>query len=210
VIVKVRPKTALVLAGGGMFGAVQVGMLKALSAAGVSVDLVVGSSVGAINGAFYAGAPTLDGVRRLETVWREVKRRDAFPMTWRTLAGFLLRRDFLISSDGIRNLARQHLPYENLEQSTIPMHVVATDVLSGGAVILSHGSAIEAIAASAAIPAAFAPVRIGKRLLIDGAVTCNTPVNVAVSLGAKRLIILPTGFACNLMEPPQQGDCMNL
>jgi NTE family protein len=197
-----RPKTALVLAGGGMFGAIQVGMLKALSAADVTADLVVGSSVGAINGAFYAGAPTAAGVRQLETVWRDVSRRDVFPMTWRTLAGFARRRDFLISSDGIRKLAEQHLPYANLEQAILPIHVVTTDVLSGGPVILSSGNAIDAIVASSAIPAAFAPVRIDNRLLIDGAVTSNTPVKVAVELGARRLIVLPTGFACSLNAPP--------
>ena len=63
-------KTAFVFAGGGSFGAIQVGMLQSLAANGVTADMVVGCSVGALNGAFYAGDPTLDGVQRLATIWR--------------------------------------------------------------------------------------------------------------------------------------------
>ena len=97
-------KTAFVLAGGGSLGAVQVGMMQALAKRGISADMVVGSSVGALNGAFYAGAPTLAGVERLAQIWRGLRRRDVFPLTWRTLLGFVWRRDFLISHDGIRKL----------------------------------------------------------------------------------------------------------
>ena len=78
-------RTAFVLAGGGSFGAVQVGMLKALAAAGIRPDLVVGSSVGAINGAWYAGTLTPEGVARLERIWRSLSRRDVFPLEWRWL-----------------------------------------------------------------------------------------------------------------------------
>src|SRR5436190_21082733 len=95
-------KTAFVFAGGGSFGAIQVGMLQSLVAHGVTADMVVGSSVGALNGAFYAGDPTLKGVQRLADIWRDLKRDDVFPITWRTLIGFLWRRDFLITHDGIR------------------------------------------------------------------------------------------------------------
>ena len=68
-------RTAFVFAGGGSFGAIQVGMLQSLAAHGVAADMVVGSSVGALNGAFYAGDPTLDGVQRLAAVWRGLTRR---------------------------------------------------------------------------------------------------------------------------------------
>jgi predicted acylesterase/phospholipase RssA len=87
-------KTAFVFAGGGSFGAIQVGMMHSLTAHGISADMVVGSSVGAINGAYYAGDPTLKGVQQLERVWRGLQRHDVFPITWRTLLGFVWRRDF--------------------------------------------------------------------------------------------------------------------
>src|SRR5256885_7324827 len=94
-----QPKTAFVFAGGGSFGAIQVGMLHALASHGIVADMVFGSSVGALNGAYYAGDPTLEGVRKLEAIWRGLRREDVFPVTWRTLLGFVRRRDFLVTSD---------------------------------------------------------------------------------------------------------------
>ena len=79
------PKTAFVFAGGGSFGAIQVGMLHSLASHGIAADMVFGSSVGALNGAYYAGTPTIEGIRQLETIWRGLRRQDVFPVTWRTL-----------------------------------------------------------------------------------------------------------------------------
>jgi NTE family protein len=197
-----RVKTAFVFAGGGSFGAIQVGMMHALAAHGVSADMVVGSSVGAINGAYYAGDPTLKGVLQLETIWRGLHRHDVFPVNWRTLFGFIWRRDFLIPHDGIQKLIDDHLPYRNLQDAQLPLHIVTTDIVSGDSVVLSEGPAAQAIVASTAIPGAFAPVHYKDRYLADGAISSNTPVRVAVAKGARRLIVLPTGFACALHMPP--------
>jgi len=87
-----HPKTALVLAGGGSLGSVQVGMLRALAARGVRPDLIVGSSVGALNAAHYAGMPTADGVEKLAGIWRSLRRQDVFPITLRGLIGFVSGR----------------------------------------------------------------------------------------------------------------------
>src|ERR1044071_8949401 len=187
-----RPKTAFVFAGGGSFGAIQVGMLHSLASHGIVADMVFGSSVGALNGAYYAGEPTIAGVRKLEAIWRELRRQDVFPITARTLFGFLRRRDFLVASDGLRKLIETHLSYRNLEDAKIPIHVVATDILSAETVVLSKGPACDAILASAAIPAAFAPVHLQNLYLAEGAICSNTPVRVAAAMGAKRLVILPT------------------
>ena len=198
-------RTALVLAGGGSFGAVQVGMLRALVAFGITPDLVVGSSVGAINGAYYAGAPTAQGVTQLEMIWRGLRRREIFPFGWRSLLALLTHRNFVVDPGGLRRVIEERLPYRNLEHAAIPLHVVATDLLGGGSVRLSGGPAVEAVLASCAIPAAFPPVHIGERYLIDGAVASNTPISVAVELGARRVVVLPTGFACALEAPPQDA-----
>jgi NTE family protein len=195
-------KTALVFAGGGSFGAIQVGMMHSLAKHGITADMVVGSSVGAINGAYYAGNPTLKGVLQLEHIWRGLQRRDVFPITWRTLLGFIWRRDFLIPHDGIRKLIDDHIPYRNLEDAKLPVHIVTTDLISGDSVVLSEGSTAEAIVASTAIPGAFAPVHYKDYYLADGAISSNTPVRVAVAKGARRLIILPTGYACAAHAPP--------
>jgi NTE family protein len=196
------PKTAFVFAGGGSFGAIQVGMLQSLVRHGVSADMVVGSSVGALNGAFYAGDPTLSGVERLAEIWRGLQRQDVFPFTWRTLLGFLWRRDFLIPHDGIRKLVDDHIPYQNLEDARLPVHIVTTDIITGDSIVFSNGPAAEAIVASTSIPGAFSPVHYGDYYLSDGALSSNTPVRIAVKKGARRLIILPTGHACANDAPP--------
>jgi len=192
-----------VFAGGGSFGAIQVGMMHALAAHGVVADMVVGSSVGALNGAYYAGVPTLDGVKHLADIWRGLRRQDVFPVSVRTLLGFLWRRDFLISHDGVRKLIDDHLPYKNLQDAKLPVHIVTTNIVTGGSVVLSEGSAAEAIVASTSIPGAFAPVRYRGMYLADGAISSNTPIKVALEKGARRLIILPTGFACAGEAPPK-------
>ncbi len=189
-------------AGGGSFGAVQVGMMQSLAKHGVTADMVVGSSVGALNGAYYAGDPTLTGILRLAEIWRGLRRHDVFPVTWRTLLGFLWRRDFLIPHDGIRKLIDDHLPYRELQDAKLPVHIVTTDIITGDAVVLSEGSAAEAIVASTAIPGAFAPIPYKNYYLADGAISSNTPIKVAVNKGATRLIILPTGHACANQAPP--------
>jgi NTE family protein len=194
--------TAFVLAGGGSFGAIQVGMLRELVDHGIKPDLVVGSSVGAINGAYFAGDPTAAGVTRLESIWCTLKRQDIFPVTLRRLAGLLFDSSALVDSRGLRRLIERHLPYKALEDAAIPVHVTATEVLSGNSVRLSSGPAVEAILASCAIPAAFPPVHVGEHYLFDGAVANNTPVVTAVELGASKLVVLPTGFACALKAPP--------
>lgn len=195
-------KTALVLAGGGSFGAVQVGMLRELIDYGLKADFVVGSSVGAVNAAYFAGAPNASGVAHLEAIWLGLSRSEIFPLTWRSMTRLVGRRDFVIDPSGLRGILERHFRYGLLEHASLPVHVVATDLLGGGTVRLSSGPAVEAALASCAIPVAFPPVRIGGRYLIDGAVASNTPISVAVDLGATRVLVLPTGFACALKAPP--------
>ena len=194
--------TAFVFAGGGSFGAIQVGMLQALAKHGVVADMVVGSSVGAMNAAYYAADPSVETVERLAGIWRGIRRNDVFKITFGSFMCFALRRDFLVSQRGLRRLIRDNLPYVNLEDAQIPVHVVTTDIVSGETVVLSSGSAEDAIAATTAIPGAFSPVRHGSRLLSDGAISSNTPVRIAITKGATRLVILPTGYACAGRAPP--------
>jgi NTE family protein len=177
-------------------------MLHSLATHGIAADMVVGSSVGALNSAYYAGNPTLEGIERLETIWRGLRRRDVFPIGWATVLGFLVRRNFLVEPNGLRALIETNLTYRNLEDAQIPIHIVATDILTGATVVLSEGPAAQAIIASAAIPVVFPSVRFKDVYLVDGAVSSNTAVKVAVEQGARRLIVLPTGYACALSEPP--------
>ncbi|UVJ45601.1 patatin-like phospholipase family protein [Pseudomonas sp. LS1212] len=197
-------KTAFVLAGGGSLGAVQVGMLKALNKEQIKPDFIVGASVGAINAAYYAASPDEAGIARLEQIWMSLRRTDIFPFsTLGTVLCLLGRRDHFALPRQLRALIASQLPYRRLEEAALPCHVVATDVLDGTEVILSSGEIEEALLASAAIPAVFPGVTIAGRSLIDGCVSSNTPISAAVSLGATRLVIIPTGSPCVLQAPPR-------
>lgn len=196
-------RTAFVLAGGGSLGAVQVGMLKALNREQITPDFIVGASVGAINGAYFAAAPDETGIAHLERIWLGLRSPDIFPFsTLSTVLCLLGRRDYLALPRHLHTLIESQLPYRRLEDAALPCHVVATDVLDGTEVILSVGEATSALLASTAIPAVFPSVSIAGRLLMDGGIASNTPIAAAVSLGATQVLILPTGTPCALQAPP--------
>ncbi len=206
-----RSITAFVFAGGGSLGAVEVGMLEALVEEGIFPDLIVGASVGAINGAYFAAYPDRDGVRALARIWRGLHRRDVFPFSpLGSLFSLMSLRNHLLSPAPLRRLIARHLPYRDLSKTAVPVHVVATNVLTGTEVILSSGPAVEAVLSSAAIPAVFPPVKLGGHYLADGGVANNTPISVAVKLGADRIIVLPTGFSCDISKPPANALAMGL
>ena len=114
--------TAFVLSGGGSLGAVQVGMMQALAAAGITPDLLVGTSAGAINAAYVAGhgvgPPSLDG---LEVIWSRLRRRDVFALRPMRLGAAAVGRASSMCDDaGLRHLIAQNLPFERLEASGHP------------------------------------------------------------------------------------------
>lgn len=197
-----QPVTAFVMAGGGSLGAVEVGMLQELLAEDVRPDFIVGASAGAINGAFFASEPTRSGVDKLRAIWLGLRRQDVFPFDFRNLFSVLTGRGHLVESHGLRRLLERHLPYADLQGAAIPIHVVASDMVTGEEVLLSQGPVVEAVLASAAIPGVFPPVQYDGRMLVDGGVASNTPISAAVRLGAQRVIVLPTGFACALKQMP--------
>ena len=208
----VLPKTAFVLSGGASLGAIQVGMLRALYESSVTPDLIVGTSVGAINGAFIASRPaTATTAQELAQVWHEIGRGQVFPLNPLTgFLGFFGARDHFVSDEGLRALIDDNIEFAALERAPIPLHVIATDLLSGREVRLSRGDALEAVMASAAIPGVFAPVEWEGRKLIDGGVSNNAPIAHAIELGAERVYVLPTGSACDHPNPPHGALAMLL
>jgi NTE family protein len=172
--------TAFVFAGGSSLGAIQVGMLQALLAHGWQADFVVGSSVGAINAAHFAGDPTADGVDRLARVWRGMKRSDVFATpALRSLVRLVSRHGHLVESAALARLIERHLPFRRLEEARLPCHIVVTDMLEGVEIRIAEGPAVPALLASA--------------------------VSAAVELGAKRIVVLPTGYSCALDAPPRSA-----
>lgn len=200
--------TALVLSGGANLGAAQVGMMMALQDSGVRPGLVVGTSVGALNGAWVAADAPLD---ELGDLWRSLRRGQVFPADpLRGLLGFAGRSDHLVSDRGLRLLLRKHLRFERLEDAPVAFHVLATDVLTGLGVLFSDGRAVETILASTAIPGILPPVPIDGRHYMDGGVVNNTPISHAVELGADTVWVLATGYSCALHQPPRSALGMSL
>jgi len=195
--------TAFVLSGGASLGSLQVGMLRALHERGVRADLLVGTSVGAVNAAWLAGHPD-SPVADLAQIWRSLRRGDVFPAEpLHGLFGFMGRRRGLEPPQRLLALIEEHLTFDRLEDAPVPLHVVVTDVLSTADVALSAGPAAAAVLASASIPGVLPPVEIEGRYFMDGGVVNNTPISHAVRLGADEIWVLPTGWSCSLAEPPR-------
>ncbi len=196
---------AFVLTGGGNLGAVQVGMLSALHSLGIAPDLLVGTSVGALNAAYVAGRGlTQESVDDLTDVWLAVRRRDVFALDpFRSLLALAGARPSLCSPAGLRRVIEGALTYLNLEDALVPVHVTATDVLTGREVGLGRGDVVEAVLASASVPGVFPPVQIEGAALYDGVVADRAGVSRAVGLGADEIWVLPTGYACALEKQPR-------
>jgi NTE family protein len=186
-----RPREAVVLSGGGSLGALQIGALRALLEAGITPDLFVGCSVGALNAAALAMDPTLDRLREVEQIWRSLDRKDVFGGNRRMLATHLVRRDaHLYEPDALRALVRRVVPIADLGDTAVACHVVTTDLQTGAACWWTSGDPLPILTASACLPAVFPPVPLGGSLHVDGGVTCPVPTGRALDLGAMRTWVL--------------------
>jgi NTE family protein len=200
-----RGDTAFVLTGGGSLGAAQAGMLAALTAAGIRPDRIVGASAGAINAAFFAHDPSIGTANRMTRLWASMTTRGALGLSWRSILGVVGLSGHIASPRGLRRLLEDELHYRNFDEAAVPLHILCADALTGDEVVLSSGPVMDAVIASAAIPGVFPSVTIDGRRLVDGAVASCTPIATAVRLGAKRLVVLPAGFACALPRPPTRA-----
>jgi NTE family protein len=201
---------AFVLSGGASLGAVEVGMLAALREHGVHPDVIVGTSVGALNGAWLAGHPDAP-IADLAKIWAGIHRSDVFPTDpGRGLLAFAGRRRSFVDRGPLRSLIERHVTFARLEDAPIPMHVGAVEVLTGRDVLLSSGPAVDSVLASAALPAVFDPVEINGVPYMDGGVGNNTPISHACALGIDQVWVLCAGHACALTEPPGSALAMAL
>ncbi len=173
----------LVLCGGGSRGAIEVGFARALWEAGVRFDGIVGSSVGALNGAFLAagGHP-----EELAQIWRSLRFRDVFRFNWRILLRGVRETAVFSSGRRLRGLLRE-LGARRFEDLDVPFAVVATDLATGDAVTLDQGPVAPALTASIAIPGLLPPVQLDGRCLVDGSLSADLPIGEAVRRGATEV-----------------------
>lgn len=188
------PRTVFVLSGGANYGAVQVGMLRALMAAGIRPDAVVGASVGAINAVALAADPTPEGVERLAELWLGLRREDVFPGSKLGRVWKVARKSVhLHEPAALRRLIQRSLTLDDLSQTTIPVHVSTTELRTGRTCWWTSGSPVDVLQASASLPFIFPPVELDGELHVDGAVAQPVPLSRAVEIGARRVYVLDAG-----------------
>jgi len=187
-------KVAFVLSGGGPLGALQVGAMRAMFEHGIVPELIVGTSVGALNAAFIAFDPTREGSIKLESTWRTLANEDLFP-TSRLKAPwtrFLMRGDRVFENSGIRRIVLGGLGEVMFGDARIPLAVIGADLETGEERIFASGAVLPALLASTALPGIYPPVAVDGRPYIDGGVANNVPVAPALAMGAGTVYVLDT------------------
>ncbi len=199
--------TAFVLGGGGVLGAVEVGMLRALFEADVRPDLVLGTSVGALNGAMVARDPTPAVVDRLTELWREggETRRSgyaerALPAVRRAVA----TGTHLYSPRRMRQRLTDEFGDLRFEDLAVPLQVCAASIERAAEHWFATGRVVDAVVASAAVPGLLPPARIGGEHYLDGGIVNSIPLARAVSLGATRVFVLQVGRIDRPLKPPRR------
>jgi NTE family protein len=185
---------AFVLGGGGVLGAAEVGMARALLEAGVRPDLVCGTSVGAINGAAIAADPTPEGAQRLLEMWEAFDGNGMFDGSLvGRLTGLVTRRTALHGNGGLRRMLHDRLPAQTFEDLAVPFECVAASIERAREHWFDRGDLIEPVLASCALPGVFPPVRIGDEHFFDGGLVNSIPLDRAVAHGADTVWVLHVG-----------------
>jgi NTE family protein len=194
---------AFVLGGGGHLGAHEVGMLEALLQHGIEPSLIVGTSVGAINGAVIATDPSVATARRLTDVWTRFEEEDVFKGSLLRRAATLARtRTHLHGDDALRRMLGDVLP-ERIEDLAVRFQCVAASIERASEHRFERGPLVDAVMASAAVPGILPAVEIAGEHYLDGGIVNSIPVSRAVELGARTLYVLHVGRLDRALEPPR-------
>lgn len=198
--------TAFVLGGGGKWGAVEVGMLKALDEAGIQPDLVLGTSIGAFNGSVVASTPGTIGVERLMELWEEISNSDLFRGDFLDRVKSVATLQPAIQGSGaIRELLESvHGSDAKIENLKLPFQCVAAQIETASEHWFDNGPLVDALLASSAIPAIFPPVEIDGKHYYDGGLVNSVPLTRAVELGATRIFVLQVGRIESELRPPER------
>ncbi len=197
------PTTAFVLGGGGHRGAFEVGMLKALAESGIRPDVILGTSIGAVNGATIAADPTIRGVADLEQAWLKVDFADVFPGgLWTRARSALRQRTYLHANEEFRAWLTGLLGDGGFDDLAVPFQCVAACIEDASEHWFSSGSLVDAILASTAVPGLLPPVEISGKHFVDGGVVNSIPISRAYELGATTIYVLHVGHVDDTLEAP--------
>jgi NTE family protein len=195
---------AFVLGGGGHLGAHEVGMLEALLERAIAPSLIVGTSVGAINGAVVAVDPSVATVGRLKDVWSHMEEEGVFDGSILSRLTTLARtRTHLHGNEALRRMLADVLP-ERIEDLATPFQCVAASIERAAEHWFERGPLVDAVMASAAVPGILPVVEIGGEHFLDGGIVNSIPVARAVELGAQTIYVLHVGRLDRPLEPPRR------
>ncbi len=196
--------TAFVLGGGGVLGAHQVGMLRALAEVGITPDLVVGTSIGAVNGAFVAAEP-VGAAARLGELWRSEALRQAFGENlWERAIRLARSGTHLHSIEPLRKMLTDTLPATDFADLAVPFQCVAASIERATASWFAEGPLVPAVLASCAVPGLLPPVEVGGEHHFDGGLVNSIPVGRAVQLGATTVYVMQVGRIENPLTAPKR------
>ena len=186
-------------------GCAQVGMLLALFEHNITPDIVVGTSVGALNAAAIATNPTLEGVSDLAHLWRNLTSADIFPGGNLSRAWNIAKRGtYLVENQGLARVIERATSIRALEELQLPIRVVACDLKTGEEIVFSRGPLKEVLLASTALPGVFPPVNLDGRVLVDGGVVDAVPIWHALGENVDEIYVLNVsggGMLKNLRSP---------
>ena len=199
--------TAFVLGGGGVLGAVEVGMLRALFEAEVTPELVLGTSVGALNGALVARDPTPKVIDHLTDLWRGVSEsgRDVVgDNTLRTVRRMVKTGTHIYSDKPMRQRLEEELGDLRFEDLACRFQVCAASIERAAEHWFDSGRVVDAVVASAAVPGLLPPAKVGDEHFLDGGIVNSIPLARAVQLGADRVFVLQVGRIDRPLKPPRK------
>lgn len=198
--------TAFVLGGGGVLGAVEVGMLRALLEDGIRPDLVLGTSVGALNGAMVARQPDLGVVDRLTDLWQATaESREVYgDRALRTVRRAVATGTHLFSSRPLRQRLEEEFGEERVEDLPVRFQACAASIERAAEHWFDRGRLVDAVLASAAVPGLLPPARVGGEHFLDGGIVNSIPLGRAVELGATEVFVLQVGRIDRPLAPPRR------
>lgn len=194
-----------VLGGGGKWGATQLGMLEALVDAGIEAERVLGTSIGAINGAAFAADPTAGGLATLRRSWLSDRTAQALKSGWISRARRLATlQPALVSGEAMRDLVAGIVPVRTFEELAVPFECVAANIEHARERWFDTGPIVEAVMASCAVPGLFDPVEIDGEHYYDGGLVNSVPLDHALALGATEVFVLQVGRSETALKPPKR------